>query len=178
MAMKMLLALETGLKTETSRLEGRNEARRHGRSYYAYTEYALTEPRGAMAIRPDGKAIYALNDQTSDLTIVDGRTGEIIQKVPAGGFAVHFMPAASVALVPAASAVHAVDLATHQKQADVVTDDSGQFESSALSPDGRSAVVYGPGGLAIVDAASGKLVGTMKAFRRVAAVEIDWGGGR
>ena len=78
MGMKTLLALETGLKTEASRLEARNEARREGRSYYAYTEYTLTEPRGTMAIRPDGKAIYALNSQTSDVTIIDGATGEII----------------------------------------------------------------------------------------------------
>ena len=80
-----------------------------------------------MAIRPDGKAIYALNSQTSDVTVIDGITGEIIEKVPAGGFAVHFMPAASVALVPAASTVHAVDLATHLKQADVITDATGQL---------------------------------------------------
>ncbi len=42
MGMKTLLALESGLKTETARLEAMNEARREGRSYYAYTEYTLT----------------------------------------------------------------------------------------------------------------------------------------
>jgi DNA-binding beta-propeller fold protein YncE len=178
MGMKTLLALESGLKTETARLEAENKARREGRSYYAYTEYTLSEPRGTMAIRPDGKAIYALNSQTSDLTIVDGGTGEIIKKVPAGGFAVHFMPVASVALVPSASTIHAVDLATHEKQADVIADKTGNFASSALSPDGRTAVIHGTGGVLIVDARSGKPVATMKAFRRVAAVEIDWGAGR
>ena len=178
MGMKTLLALESGLKTETSRLEAENKARREGRSYYAYTEYTLSEPRGTMVIRPDGKAIYALNSQTSDLTIIDGGTGEIIKKVPAGGFAVHFMPVASVALVPSASAVHAVDLASHEKQADVIADATGNFASSALSPDGRIAVIYGTGGVLVVDSTSGKPVATMKAFRRVAAVEIDWSAGR
>ncbi len=105
-------------------------------------------------------------------------TGEIIKKVPAGGFAVHFMPAASVALVPAASAVHAVDLATHLKLPDVITDATGNFANSALSPDARTAVIHGTSGVLIVDASSGKPVGTMKAFRRVAAVEIDWGSSR
>ena len=90
----------------------------------------------------------------------------------------HFMPAASVALVPAASAVHAVDLATHQKKADVVTDATGNFASSELSPDAGIAVIHGTGGVLIVDASSGKPVGTMKTFGRVAAVEIDWGAGR
>lgn len=131
-----------------------------------------------MAIRPDGKAIYALNSQTSDLTIIDGVTGEVIKKVAAGGFAVHFMAGTSVALVPSASTVHAVDLATHEKQADLIAEGTGNFASSALSPDGRTAVIYGTGGVVIVDASSGKPVATMKAFRRVAAVEIDWSAGR
>lgn len=175
MGMKTLLALEAGLKTEASRLEARNEARREGRSYYAYTEYTLTEPRGTLAIPPDGRALYALNSQTSDVTVVDGTTGEIIRKVPAGGFALHFMPAAAVALVPSASEVHAVGLATHQKQADVVTLANAGFAESALSPDARIAVVHGTGGVAIVDASGGKPVGVTRTFRRVAAVAIDWG---
>jgi DNA-binding beta-propeller fold protein YncE len=178
MGMKTLLALESGLLTEASRLEARNEARREGRSYYAYTEYTLREPRGTMAIRPDGKALYALNSQTSDVTIVDGVTGEIIKKVPAGGFAVHFMPAAAIALVPSDTEVHAVDLATHQKLADVVTLAAASFAESALSPDARTAVIHGAGGVAIVDVASGKPVAVTRTFRRVAAVAIDWGQGR
>jgi hypothetical protein len=152
MGMKTLVALESGLKTETARLEAENQARREGRSYYAYTEYTLAEGHGSMAIRPDGKAIYALNNQTSDLTIIDGVTGEIIKKVPAGGFAVHFMTGTSVALVPSASTIHAVDLATHEKQADLIPEGPGNFVSSALSPDGRTALIHGTGGVLIVDA--------------------------
>ena len=42
MGKKMLLALESGLEAEAARLNAENEARRDGRSYYAYTEYTLT----------------------------------------------------------------------------------------------------------------------------------------
>ena len=80
--------------------------------------------------------------------------------------------------MPSASAVHAVDLATHDKQADLIADTTGSFASSVLSPDARTAVIYGTGGVLIVDATSGKPVATMKAFRRVAAVDIDWSAGR
>ena len=145
MSMKLLQALESGLNAEAARLEAENEARREGRSYYAYTQYTLTQPRGTMAIRPDGKAVYALNSQTEDLTVIDGVSGAILQKVPAGGFSVLFMPAASVALVPSASALHAVDLTTHQKKADVVTGTTGNFDQAELSPDGRLAVIHGIG---------------------------------
>ncbi len=175
MGKKMFLALESGLKTETSRLDAENAARRDGKSYYSYTEYTLREPRGTMAIRPDGKAIYALNSQTSDVTVIDAETGQIIEKVAAGGFAVHFMPSAGVALVPSSSTVHAVDLATNQKLADIVTDSSGNFRRAELSPDGRLAVVHGSGGVLVVNASSGKPVGTMKTFSRIVGVHIDWG---
>ena len=59
--------------------------------------------------------------------MIDGVSGAILEKVPAGGFTVLFMPGASVALVPSAPTVDAVDLTTHQKQADVVTDTTGQL---------------------------------------------------
>ena len=176
--MKLLQALETGLNAEAARLEAENAARREGRSYYAYTQYTLTQPRGTMAIRPDGKAVYALNSQTEDLTVIDGVSGAILQKVPAGGFSVLFMPAASVALVPSASALHAVDLATHQKKADVVTGTTGNFDQAELSPDGRLAVIHGSGGVLLVDATSGSPVGTFKTFGRVADVAVEWGAGR
>jgi DNA-binding beta-propeller fold protein YncE len=178
MSMKLLQALESGLNAEATRLEAENEARREGRSYFAYTQYTLTQPRGTMAIRPDGKAVYALNSQTEDLTVIDGVSGAILQKVPAGGFSVLFMPAASVALVPTASALHAVDLATHQKKADVVTGTTGNFNQAELAPDGRLAVIHGSGGVLLVDATSGTPVGTFKTFGRVADVVVEWGAGR
>ena len=114
MGKKMFMALEAGLEAETKRLEAQNEARRQGRSYYGYTEYTLREPHGTMAFGPDGKAIYALNSQTSDVTVIDAENGQVIQKVAAGGFAVRFMPAASVALVASPSTVHAVSLTTQR----------------------------------------------------------------
>lgn len=178
MGKKMFLALESGLKTETARLEAENQARREGRSYYAYSEYTLAQPRGTIAIRGDGKAVYALNSQTSDVTVIDAVSGAILEKVPAGGFTVLFMPAASVALVPSASTVHVVDFATHQKRADLVSDITGNLEQGELSPDGRLAVIHGSGGVVLVDATSGSPLGTFKPFGKVVGVAIDWASGR
>lgn len=175
MGKKMFLALESALDTETSRLEAENQARREGRSYYSYTEYSVAEPRGTMAVRPDGKEVYALNSQTSDVTVIDGVSGQVIEKVAAGGFAVRFMPHASVALVAAATTVHVVDLNSHQKQANLVTDSPAGFERAELSPDARMAVIHGPRGILFVNAASGKAVGTMVPGKGIADVDIDWG---
>ena len=131
-----------------------------------------------MAVRPDGKAVYALNSQTSDVTVIDGVSGAILEKVPAGGFTVLFLSGTSVALVPSAPTVHAVDLTTHQKQADVVTGTTGNFDRAELSPDSRLAVIHGSGGVLFVNAASGRPVGTFKPFGRVAGVAVDWGARR
>ncbi|MGD9905162.1 MAG: YncE family protein [Vicinamibacterales bacterium] len=176
MGKKMFLALHTALKTEASRSEGKRTAQREGKSYYRYTEYTLREPRGTMALRPDGKAVYALNSQTSDVTVIDAESGVVLQKVPAGGFAVQFMPAAGVALVPSDATVHVVDLATHQKRPNLITDSNGQFDAADLSPDAKVAVISGAGGVFIVDATSGTPVGTMKAFQRAVDVVVEWAG--
>jgi DNA-binding beta-propeller fold protein YncE len=175
MGKKMFLALQTGLKTEASRSEAERNARREGKSYYSYTEYTLREPHGSLAIRPDGKAVYALNSQTSDVTVIDADSGEILEKVPAGGFAVKFMPGAGVALVPSWSTVHVVDLATHQKHPDLITGSNGQFDEADLAPDGKMAVISGAGGVFIVDATSGKPIGTMKPFGQAVDVVVEWG---
>jgi DNA-binding beta-propeller fold protein YncE len=175
MGKKMFLALQVGLKTAASKSEGERKAQKEGKSYYQYTEYSLRDPIGSMSIRPDGKAVYALNSQTSDVTIVDAASGAVLEKVAAGGFAVRFMPAGGVALVVSSDTVHAVDLTTHQKRPDLVAGSAADFDEAELSPDASLAVISGSGGVLLVEAAGGKAVGTMKVFSRVAGVIVDWG---
>ena len=175
MGKKMFMALETGLKTETARLNAETDARRQGRSYYTYTEYTLREPRGTMRIRPDGKEIYALNSQTSDVTAIDAASGEILEKVAAGGFDVNFMPHAGVALVPSSDTVHVVDLNTRQKHPDLIAGSNGRFDQADLAPDAKIAVISGAGGVFIVDATGGTPIGTMKPFGQAVSVVVEWG---
>jgi YVTN family beta-propeller protein len=174
MGKKMLLALDSALQTETSRLNAETQAKKDGRSYYSYTEYSVAAPRGTITVHPDGKIIYALNSQTSDVTAIDAVTGQVLKKIAAGGFAVRFIPAASVALVVSSTTVAAVDLTSHEKVADIVTGSKAAFNSAELSPDAKLAVIHGPGGVLLVNASSGKPVGTMKPFTRVVDVAIDW----
>jgi YVTN family beta-propeller protein len=178
MGKKMFLAFEGAVKTEASKSEGRREAENAGRSHYRYTEYTVRPPSGTLAIRPDGKAVYALNSQTSDVTVVDADTGQVLEKVAAGGFAVRFMAPASLALVVSASKIQAVDFASHQKLPDIVASSAAAFDQAHVSPDGRLALVHGPGGLVIVNASSGKAVGTATPFKRIADVAVEWGHAR
>jgi YVTN family beta-propeller protein len=176
MGKKMFLALETSLHTEASRQDAENLARKEGRSQYSYTEYSVAAPKGTMAVRPDGKEVYALNSQTSDLTIIDAQSGQVIEKVAAGGFVVRFMPSVSVALVVSKTTVHAVDLNSHQKRANIVTDSLAEFGWAELSPDACLAVIHGPRGILFVNASSGTPVGTMVPGKGIADLVIDWAG--
>jgi len=172
---KMFLALGAGLATESSRLNSRNEARSEGRSYYEYTEYSVKPARNTIAVRPDGREVYVLNSQTSDVTIVAAESGEVLEKVAAGGFDVLFFPAVGAAIIPSDSQVHVVDLVTRTKRPSLVADSDAAFERAALSPDARQAVIHGPRGILFVNTSSGEPVSMLVKGRAIADVVIDWG---
>jgi hypothetical protein len=66
-------------------------------------------------------------------------------------------------------------LATHKKHPDLIAGSNGRFDQAELSPDATMAVIAGAGGVFIVDATSGKPVGTMKAFGEAVDVAVEWG---
>jgi len=177
MGQRLLLATVAVVATEASRSSGQREAEAKGRSHYQYTEYSLRDANDTIAVRPDSKAAYALNRQTGDVTIVDSATGEVIEKVGTDGFAVHFLPGASTALVIDNSAVHAIDMTTNKKLDDLASGSYSAGDGFArvqISPDGKYAVVYGRQAVLCVSGSSGKATGHLRGFRRVVDVETDW----
>ena len=175
---KLWLGVVSAAKTHSSMSSGRRDAEAQGRSDYSYTIYTVRPAVGALAVAPGDKAVYVLNSMTDDLTVVDGQTGQVLKKIPAGGFAVRFMPSASAALVVASDNIHVVDLASHEKLANLATDATADFSRAELSPDATLAVIQGTSGVMVVNAASGKLVGTLVPFKKVVDMAIDWGARR
>jgi DNA-binding beta-propeller fold protein YncE len=181
MSQRLLLATEAAVQTAASKSSGRREAEAKGKSQYFYTEYSLRDASETIAVAPDSKAAYVLNQQTGDVTIVDSSTGTTVDKIGAGGFAVHFLPGASTALVIDNSAVHAIDMTTNKKLDDLASGKFGAgdgFSRIEVSPDGKYAVVYGPQAVACVNGSSGKASGHVRPFTRVVDVEFDWGARR
>jgi DNA-binding beta-propeller fold protein YncE len=181
MSQRLLLATVATVATEASKSSGRREAEAKGRSHYLYTEYSLKDANETIAVRPDSKAAYALNRQTGDVTIVDGATGSVVDKIGMDGFAVHFLPGASAALVINNSAVHAIDTTTNKKLDDLASGKYGAgegFSRVEVSPDGKYAVVFGQQAVVCVNGSSGKASGHLRPFGRVVDVEFDWGGRR
>lgn len=171
---KLLLGLSAGLQTASSQLSAHSQAERDGQSYYTYTEYRVRDARNTVNVRPDGKEIYALNDVTSDVTIIDAESGAVIEKLAAGGFTVLFVPSISAAIIPSSSKVQLVELGSHVKQPDLVTDPEAGFERAELSPDARLAVIHGPKGVVFINMSSGKPVATMVKGQGIADVAIGW----
>ena len=144
MSARLLSAAVAGVQTAASKSAARRDAERTGQSHYYYTEYTLRESNETIAVRPDSTAAYVLNRQTGDVTIVDAATGTTIEKVATDGFAVHFLPGVSTALVVDDSVVHAIDMNTNKKLDDLASVKSGDgFSRVEVSPDGKHAVVYG-----------------------------------
>src|SRR4029079_13839827 len=173
---RLAAALGASAATENSKAQGIRAAREKGKSHYSYTDYTVRDPDQSLAITPDSKVVYVINRQTSDVTLADTETGKIIEKVGADGYAVDFMSKAGVALVTNTTAVHAIDLTTHE----VVQNWSSKeysFDRPEISADGKSAVVKGNTAVLLISGGSGKPVGKLSPFKRVADLEVDWGRG-
>ena len=175
---KLWLGVLAAAETLSSMSSGRRDAEARGHSEYSYTAYTVKPAVGALAVAPGDKAVYVLNSMTDDLTVVAAQNGQVLVEVPAGGFAVRFMPSASAALVVAADNIHVVDLASHEKLPNLATDSSAAFVRAELSPDATLAVIQGASAVMVVNAASGKLVGTLVPFKKVVDMAIDWGAQR
>lgn len=174
MSARILAALDASTATLNSQTEAKREALRKGKSHYYYTEYNVRDPNETIAVRPDSQAVYVLNRQTSDVTVVDANTGRVLEKVATDGSAVHFLPGAGIALVIDGSAVHAIDLATHKKLDDLATGSGYYFSNPDFSRDGKSAVINGSAGVLLINGATGKANSKIVPFKRVVDIEVDW----
>ena len=179
MSSRLLSAAVAGVHTAASKSAGQREAERTGKSHYYYTEYPLREPNETIAVRPDSTAAYVLNRQTGDVTIVDAATGTTIEKVATDGFAVHFLPGISTALVVDDSVVRAIDMTANKKLDNLASVGSSDgFSRVEVSPGGTHAVVYSRRAVVCVSGSSGKAIGHQRAFGSVADVAVDWGARR
>jgi DNA-binding beta-propeller fold protein YncE len=171
---RIAAALDASAATESSKADGIRQARAKGKTHYNYTEYTVRAPDQSLAISPDSKVVYVINRQTSDVTLADAETGKVLDKIGADGYAVDFMPGAGVALVTDKTAVHAIDLESRA----IVQEWSGKdywFDRAEISADGKAAVINGNSAVLLITGGSGKPVGKLAPFKRVADLEVDWG---
>ena len=174
------LLLNTALaaiQTELSKSAGQREAAQKNQSYYSYTEYSLKDPSPSMALRPDGRFAYVLNNQTKDVTIIDPGNATVVEKIGGAGFDIQFLGAGAVVAILSESVIRLLDAASNKKLEDVTagnfTKDDGLVRLR-VSPDGKYAVAHGGPGVICLDVSTGTVVGRPYNFKRVVDVAYVW----
>jgi len=109
-----------------------------------YSIWIRTAP-SMLAVRPDGRYAYAINNQTKDITVVDGTTGKSAQMIGGNGYALElliplpdlrglfFAPDRSVGIALAKQVVLVLDGATGKELArlsDFTSPDAIAFEGA------------------------------------------------
>src|SRR5712691_4492686 len=148
---------------------GRSGAQSRGGGTFYYTVYTprvARAARGPLAIRPDGKFAYYLDVQTSDVTIVDGESGERLRNIGVGSGGHELVMLASGKYLAAVSdaSVTIIDTDTNEMKTEVKL--SGDVADFAVSPKGDYAAVIGKGKIAVIDARTASQIATFDAFKR------------
>ena len=99
MSALLLNAAVAATLTGVSRRSGERDASRRNQSYYSYTEYTLKDVSPSMAMRPDGRFAYVLNNQTRDVTIIDTGNATVVDRIGGAGFDIQTLGSASVAML-------------------------------------------------------------------------------
>ena len=150
---------------------GKSAAQSRGGGSFMYTIYTprvAKAARGPLAIRPDGKYAYYLDAQTSNVTLVDGESGERLQNIGVGGGAHELVMLANGKYLAAVSdeSVTVIDTDTNQIKTEVKL--SGDVADFVVSSNGDYAAVIGKGKIAVIDARNASQVATFDAFKRPA----------
>jgi DNA-binding beta-propeller fold protein YncE len=145
-----------------------------GTSYYFYDVYSfqIAAPNTSLVLRPDGRFAYALNSQTSDVTIVDADTGHVVDKVPGGGRALKLFTSGAMLAVRDKDALRFIDTAT-QKKGDELLFPGSSSVALAFSPDGTDAVAAGGTAVYVLDGTTGKVRARHLDFKRAESVVVE-----
>jgi DNA-binding beta-propeller fold protein YncE len=150
---------------------GRSAAQSRGGGTFYYTVYTpriAKAARGPLAMRPDGKFAYYLDAQTSDVTVVDGESGERLKNIGIGKGAREEVMLANGKYLAAVSdeSVTIIDTDTNEMKTEVKL--SGDVADFAVSPKGDYAAVIGKGKIAVIDTRTAAQVATFDAFKKPA----------
>ena len=112
-----------------------------------------------MLVRPDGRFAYALNLDTSDVTVIDAETAQAVEKISAGGRSLAFLGGPT--LVVLGPELHFVDATRNAKVDQVPVPGLMGLWSS---PDRATAVALAERSVVILDGLTGKVRARLTGF--------------
>jgi DNA-binding beta-propeller fold protein YncE len=125
-----------------------------------YSIWIHTQP-SMLAVRPDGRYAYAINNQTKDITVVDGMTGKSAEMIGGNGYALEVLKDGRFMFEVSDSELRLVDLERNVKAAETPLPDlRGLF----FAPDRSVAVALAKQAVLALDGATGKELARLTDF--------------
>jgi len=190
-SVKFMKAAAVGLNAATvemqnyiARQQAQQAADYTGETQY-YTVSHLNSPVStpyhvSLAMSPDSRFAYALNDQTSDLTVIDAQAATVLSKMPVRAFGFETMPGGNAMAILGVFKIEFIDLKTNQKIK--VGEDKalkvgamfgGVLMAFRVSPSGTRACVVVTSRVICLDTSTMKEVGRQEHFKSLGMILFE-----
>jgi len=134
-----------------------------------YSIWIRTAP-SMLAVRPDGRYAYAINNQTKDITVVDGTTGKSAEMIGGNGYALELLKDGRSMFEISDSELRLVDLERNAKAAEIPLPDlRGLF----FAPDRSVAIALAKQVVLVLDGATGKELARLSDFTSPDAIVFE-----
>ena len=134
-----------------------------------YSMWIYTMP-SMLAVRPDGRYAYAINNQTKDITVVDGTTGKSAEMIGGNGYALELLKDGHSLIEVSDSELRLVDLERNAKVAETPLPD---LRGLYFPPDRSLAVALAKQVVLVLDGTSGQELARLTDLAVPVAVAFD-----
>ncbi len=134
-----------------------------------YSIWIHTQP-SMLAVRPDGRYAYAINNQTKDITVVDGTTGKSVEMIGGNGYSLELLKDGRSMLEVSDSELRLVDLERNVKTAEIPLSD---LRGLLFPPDRSVGVALAKQVVLLLDGATGKELARLTDFVSPDAIAFE-----
>jgi DNA-binding beta-propeller fold protein YncE len=132
-----------------------------------YSMWIHTNP-SMLAVRPDGRYAYAINNQTKDITVVDGATGRSVEMIAGYGYSLEPLSDGRSLFEVSGSELRLVDMETQKAREIPLPDLRGLF----FTKDRSLAVALAQKVVLVLDGSSGKELARLADFANASAITL------
>ena len=138
-----------------------------GMAAAGYSMWIHTNP-SMLAVRPDGRYAYAINNQTKDITVVDGATGKAVEMIAGSGYSLESLSDGRSLVEVSGSELRLVDMESQKAQEIPLPDLRGLY----FTKDRSLAVALAQKVVLVLDGASGKELARLTGFTSADAIAL------
>jgi DNA-binding beta-propeller fold protein YncE len=132
-----------------------------------YSMWIHTNP-SMLAVRPDGRYAYAINNQTKDITVVDGATGRSVEMIAGYGYSLEPLSDGRSLVEVSGSELRLVDMESQKAQEIPLPDLRGLF----FTKDRSLGIALAKQVVLVLDGASGKELARLTGFTSADAIAL------